>query len=76
MSTQQQIDMEASVDHHPSGRLTLKERAVGTLMWTDVADQGLRGILDHVAFYRQVARRLADHARDGTRVVSYKDNLH
>jgi hypothetical protein len=75
MSTQQQKDIEVSVDHHPSGRLTLKERITGE-SWSDVTDQGLLANLDHVAFYRQVARRLADHARKDARVVSYKDDRH
>ncbi|MHB0873760.1 MAG: hypothetical protein ACYC2J_11370 [Acidithiobacillus ferrooxidans] len=73
MSTQQQIDIEVRVDSHPSGRLTLKERNIGELMWSDVADQGLLGNLNHVSFYRQVARRLANHAQKGIQVVNYND---
>ena len=72
MSTSQQIEMQ--VDHHPSGRLTLKERNVGEAMWSDVKAQSLWGNLDAASFYQQVARQLANHAQAGVIVASYKDN--
>ena len=65
-------DIKVQVDSHPSGRLTLKETVPGTQGWVDV--DGLIGNLDHEEFYRKVARRLAEHAAAGIRVVKYSDS--
>ena len=64
--------IEIQVDSHPSGRLTLKEKVSGTQGWMDV--DGLIGNLDHEDFYRKVARRLAEHAAAGIKVVKYSDS--
>ena len=63
--------IELQVDWHPSGNLTLKERAVGEMFWTDV--KGLLGKRDAASFYRSVALRLADYASQGIVVEKYMD---
>jgi len=71
MSTPQNIDVQ--IDHHPSGNLTLKERNIGEVMWSDVKTQGLWANSDAASFYQHVAGRLASHAQAGIIVSSYKD---
>ncbi len=71
MEPANQIEMQ--VDHHSSGRYTLKERSPGTVMWTDVNESGLLGNTDAVSFYRAVAKRMASHSGQGAVVVSYVD---
>lgn len=65
-------EIEVQVDYHASGRFTLKEKPVGTAMWSDVKTDGLLGNTVPVAFYRVVAKRLAAHATNGVVVVTYK----
>ena len=67
-------DIEIQVDSHPSGRLTLKEKASGTQGWEDAHAEGLIGNPNHEDFYRRVARRLAEYAAADTKVVKYSDS--
>jgi len=71
MSSSIQIEMQ--VDHHTSGRFTLKERTLGTTMWTDVNETDLFGNMDTASFYRAVAKRMAQHSAGGIVVVEYVD---
>ena len=66
--------VEMQVDHHLSGRYTLKERSPGTVIWTDVNESVLLGNTDPGIFYRAVAKRMASHSSQGTVVVSYVDD--
>ena len=75
MSTLQQIDVQ--IDYHSSGNLTLKERNVGEVMWSDVKEKdGLFISSDRASFYQRVAARLANHAQNGVIVTSYKDAIY
>ncbi|WP_243375460.1 hypothetical protein [Geotalea sp. SG265] len=65
--------IEVKVDYHESGRRTLKERAEGEIVWTDVKTDGLLGNTDSASFYRSVATRLANFAATGVLVVRYID---
>jgi hypothetical protein len=75
MCAQRQI--EVSVRYHPAvppnGNRTLSEREPGASFWTDVQDADLHVNHDAVSFYRAVANRLAEHARNGIVVVNYAD---
>lgn len=67
------VEIEMQVDHHPSGRYTLKERPVGSNTWTDLKETPFLTTDNALAFYRAVASRLASYSFEGIRVASYRD---
>lgn len=66
--------IEMQVDHHPSGRFTLKERKPGEVMWKDVKEVSpLFENTDPASFYRAVAQRMASYSADDIKITSYRD---
>ncbi|WP_165495700.1 hypothetical protein [Marinobacter halodurans] len=61
-----------TVNHHPSGRLTLKEQTPADRQPRD-CDGDLFGNMDPASFYRAVAQRIADLQGPGVEVL-YKDS--
>lgn len=59
--------------HQDSERRTLQEWDSGASAWVDIKANHLFGNLDAKDFYRRVARRLANHAKNGVIVTEYDD---
>jgi hypothetical protein len=67
-------EIELRVDyHHPSGRYTLMEKRPWEPLRRDVMERDLFSNTDKAAFYKAVARKIADLALDGVR-ITYVDS--
>lgn len=68
------MQIEFKVDHHPSGRFTLKMREQNSMTFSDCKGQ-LFGNADAGAFYKAVAQKLYEHHSKGDEIVYHDTNL-
>lgn len=61
--------VEIMIDHHPSGRFTLKKRPSGQSMFKDVMKDGLFGEEKAHEFVQAAYNEIKNHLDNGTRVI-------
>ncbi|MCY3788911.1 MAG: hypothetical protein OXH63_08995 [Gemmatimonadetes bacterium] len=62
--------VELKIDHHPSGRHTLKKRVSGQQMYQDCSGSpGLFGNVDKLEFLKAYCSKVKKHMEDGSRVI-------